>query len=94
MQDIDIFLLLQIFIVVHIKPHPKKKGLQSTNCSKYKGHCIDIWYISSHSPDIEQTYCQGNTGSEEDKGKEEKEYEGMKILYHILKNKSLPKTFE
>jgi len=84
----------KLFIILHIKPHPKKKRLKSTYDCEDEGHSVYVRDVSCYSPDIKQSYGQGNTGSKEDKRKEEKEYERMKILYHILKNKSLPESFK
>jgi hypothetical protein len=74
-----------MFIVVHIKPHTEKQGLQPAYECKDKGHSINIRNVTGYSPHIKKPYSQRKTDAEEEEGEYIKKDQGMKIFDDIFK---------
>ena len=74
----------QILIILHVKPHAKEEGLQTTDEGKDQRHGINIRDISGHCPDIKEADRQRNAGEQKNTGKYIEKYQGMKILDDIF----------
>ena len=52
--------LLQVFVIIHVKPHTEKEGLQSAYHSEDQSHCIDGGNDPGRCPKIQQSSSERN----------------------------------
>ena len=77
-------LWFKILIILHIKPHTKEEGLQTTDEGKDERHGIYIRDISGNCLDIKEADRQRNAAKQKNAGEYIEKNQWMKIFDNIF----------